>query len=168
MTGVPMAWCLPCMTVFSRYTMGELRMTPNRIARGMLFLIGMLMTGCASKRDETGPISYPRETARLVSHVTSDFIRAGDDIRVRFVSPVASGNRVGQTLDRDVFTFVPRIVRYRPLGGPAHPVLSTRRAGPVPAAIPGHPGSRRPVPPAQETATPGVCLWGRRPGACLG
>ncbi len=91
-------------------------MTPNRIARGMLFLIGMLMTGCASKRDETGPISYPRETARLVSHVTSDFIRAGDDIRVRFVSPVASGNRVGQTLDRDVFTFVPRIVKVPPVG----------------------------------------------------
>ena len=104
-----MARRVPRMAVFPRYTMGELQMTPIRIGRGPLFLIGMLLAGCASKRNETGTISYPRETARLVSHVTSDFIRARDAIRVRFVSPATSANLVGQRLEKTVFTFVPRI-----------------------------------------------------------
>ncbi|MCY3767609.1 MAG: MG2 domain-containing protein [Gemmatimonadetes bacterium] len=81
----------------------------NRIGAGRLFLIGILMAGCTSKRNETGSISYSPETARLVSHVTSDVIRAGDDIRVRFVSPVVPGNRVGKSPEKDVFTFVPGI-----------------------------------------------------------
>ncbi len=84
-------------------------MMPNRIGRGTLFVVGMLITGCASKRNETGTISYQRETARLVSHVTSDLIRAGDDIRVRFVSPATSGNQLGERLEKAVFSFAPRI-----------------------------------------------------------
>ncbi len=84
-------------------------MTPNRIECCLLLLTGILMTGCASKRNETETITYSRETARLVSHATSDMIRAGDDIRVRFVSPVVSGNRVGHGLEETVFAFVPHI-----------------------------------------------------------
>lgn len=104
-----MARRVPRMAVFPRYTMGELQMTPIRIGRGTLFLVGMLLAGCASQRNETETISYSRETARLVSHATSDLIRSEDDIRVRFVSPVVSGNRVGQSPENAVFTFVPRI-----------------------------------------------------------
>ena len=84
-------------------------MSFNRIGAGWLMLIGIVLAGCTSKRNETGTISYSSETARLVSHVTSDLIRAGDVIRVRFVSPVVSGNRVGQRLEKKVFTFAPRI-----------------------------------------------------------
>ncbi|MDE3001442.1 MAG: MG2 domain-containing protein [Gemmatimonadota bacterium] len=84
-------------------------MTLNRIGAGRLLLIGALLAGCASKRNDSGSITYSPETARLVSHVTSDLIRAGDAIRVRFVSPVVPGNRVGKSPERDVFTFVPGI-----------------------------------------------------------
>ena len=84
-------------------------MTLNRIGAGRLLMIGVVLAGCASKRNETGSISYSPETARLVSHVTSDFIRTGDAIRVRFVSPVVPGNRVGKSPAKDVFTFVPGI-----------------------------------------------------------
>ena len=84
-------------------------MTHKWIDSGMLFLAGLLIAGCASKRNESGTISYSRETARLVSHVTSDLIRSEDDVRVRFVSPVVSGNRVGQSPEKTVFAFEPRI-----------------------------------------------------------
>ena len=84
-------------------------MTLNRIGAGRLLMIGVVLAGCASKRNETGSISYSPETARLVSHVTSDLIRTGDAIRVRFVSPVVPGNRVGKSPAKDVFTFVPGI-----------------------------------------------------------
>lgn len=84
-------------------------MTLNRIGACRLLLIGVVLAGCASKRNQTGTISHSPETARLVSHVTSDLIRAGDVIRVRFVSPVVSADRVGQSLEKTVFTFAPRI-----------------------------------------------------------
>lgn len=84
-------------------------MTLNRIGAGRLLLFGVLLAGCASKRNDSHTISYSPETARLVSHVTSDLIRAGDVIRVRFVSPVVTADRVGQGPGETVFTFVPRI-----------------------------------------------------------
>ncbi|MDE2887751.1 MAG: MG2 domain-containing protein [Gemmatimonadota bacterium] len=84
-------------------------MKRNRIGAGRWLLIGVFLAGCASKRNESGTITYSAETARLVSHVTSDLIRSGDVIRVRFVSPVVSVDRVGQSLEKTAFTFAPRI-----------------------------------------------------------
>jgi len=70
-------------------------------------LMLLVLVSCEKEIDQE--LSYPLETAKLVSHVTSDKISSTGDIRVRFVSPVVKDNLVGQILQKSVFSFEPPI-----------------------------------------------------------
>jgi uncharacterized protein YfaS (alpha-2-macroglobulin family) len=66
--------------------------------------------GCGRKektdREERG---YPLETARMVSHVTSDAVSSSSKIQVKFVAPVIETRLVGIALKKKVFSFEPPI-----------------------------------------------------------
>ncbi len=65
-----------------------------------------LVMGCGEKDPE---LSYPLETARLISHATSGIISADGDIQVKFVSPVIKDNLSGEQIKSEVFSFSPAI-----------------------------------------------------------
>ncbi len=62
------------------------------------------LNSCKKDKD-IEEISYPLETAEMVSHVTSGVISSDEKIRVRFVSPIINENLVGQSLKKKVFSF---------------------------------------------------------------
>jgi uncharacterized protein YfaS (alpha-2-macroglobulin family) len=72
-----------------------------------LLVILLVLMSCTKEKDEE--LSYPLETAKLISHVTSDKISSKDEIQVRFVSPVIKDNLVGQILQKSVFFFDPSV-----------------------------------------------------------
>ena len=72
-------------------------------------LILLTLFACGEKSPEDAPLSYPLETARMVSHVSAGVLASTDPIRVRFVSPVIGESQVGQVLQTRVFRFVPSI-----------------------------------------------------------
>ena len=72
-------------------------------------LILLMLFACSEKSPEDAPLSYPLETARMVSHVSAGVLASTDPIRVRFVSPVIGESQVGQVLKTRVFRFVPSI-----------------------------------------------------------
>ena len=72
-------------------------------------LILLALFACGEKSPEDAPLSYPLETARMVSHVSGGVLASTDPIRVRFVSPVIDERQVGQVLRTRVFRFVPSI-----------------------------------------------------------
>lgn len=77
-----------------------------------LYLVLALLTlSSCEKKKKTGDseLTYPLETAKLVSHVTSGVIAPDDPIRVRFVSDVIRKDLVGQSLSENVFVFDPPI-----------------------------------------------------------
>ena len=74
----------------------------------LLVLIAAILFGCKQSQ-KTEEISYPLETAKVVSHVTSGMISSDEVIRVKFVQPIISENLVGQPLKKKVFTFEPPI-----------------------------------------------------------
>lgn len=88
----------------------------NHIVRMVKVLMALLMglyfllfcSGC-EQRQEQGEISYPIETARMVSQVTSGSIASADPVRVRFVAPMVEQNVVGHSLQIPVFSFDPVI-----------------------------------------------------------
>ena len=73
-----------------------------------LFVL-LTLFACSKKSPEDAPLSYPLETARMVSHVSGGVLASTDPIRVRFVSPVVGKSQVGQVLRTRVFRFVPSI-----------------------------------------------------------
>ena len=72
-------------------------------------LILLALFACGEKSPEDAPLSYPLETARMVSHVSGGVLASTDPIRVRFVLPVIDERQVGQVLKTRVFRFVPSI-----------------------------------------------------------
>jgi uncharacterized protein YfaS (alpha-2-macroglobulin family) len=79
------------------------------------FAVLMLSTSCGKKKSVPQAISYPLETAKLVSQATSGVVSANDWIRVRFVEPVADQRQVSTDPERPkwlpnkLFRFDPRI-----------------------------------------------------------
>ncbi len=83
-----------------------------KVAAIFLFAAALLLTSlnCGKKAEkETKEITYPLETAKMVSEVTSGVISSGSAIKVRFVEPVVGNNLVGSTLSKQVFSFTPKI-----------------------------------------------------------
>lgn len=75
----------------------------------LILLALLLFEGCKKKRATDEELSYPLETAKLVSQVTSGVIPPDGSIMVRFTSPVIKGNLVGQSVKETVFQFDPQI-----------------------------------------------------------
>jgi uncharacterized protein YfaS (alpha-2-macroglobulin family) len=75
----------------------------------MILLLTVLAASCKKEtaRDET--LSYPLETAKLISQVTSGVISPDGAVVVRFVSPVIKENLVGESITKEVFNFEPSI-----------------------------------------------------------
>ncbi len=73
------------------------------------FLMILTLFACSQKSLEDAPLSYPLETARMVSHVSEGVLASTDPIRVRFVSPVIGESQIGQVLRTRVFRFMPSI-----------------------------------------------------------
>nr|HQV34302.1 hypothetical protein [Calditrichia bacterium] len=86
-----------------------------RFSRITLFPLLLLVASfffaqsCDKKEGDTGQISYPLETARLVKLVTNGVIAPDDPIRVRFATPVITREQVGSQLKASVFNFEPTI-----------------------------------------------------------
>ena len=72
-------------------------------------LVLLMLFACSKKSPEDASLSYPLETARMVSHMSEGVLASTDPIRVRFVSPVVGKSQVGQVLRTRVFRFVPSI-----------------------------------------------------------
>ena len=76
----------------------------------LLMLLLFSLPGCQKKAEQQeGEISYPVETAKMVSGVTSGIVSPKVTVRVRFVAPMVKENLVGSTLKETVFAFEPPI-----------------------------------------------------------
>ena len=76
----------------------------------VLISILCFLISCGKKqKDDPGELSYPLETAKIVSQVTSGFISSNDIIQIRFVSPMIQDNLVDEVLQKSVFSFQPKI-----------------------------------------------------------
>jgi uncharacterized protein YfaS (alpha-2-macroglobulin family) len=74
-----------------------------------LILFAIMVTNCKKEPARDEELSYPLETAELVSQVTSGIIAPDGILIARFVSPVIQENLVGQSVTKTVFRFEPSI-----------------------------------------------------------
>ncbi|MEJ2636359.1 MAG: MG2 domain-containing protein, partial [Calditrichia bacterium] len=75
-----------------------------------LLLLMLLALSCGKEeKPESKQISYPAETAKMVSAVTSGIISPDSPIKVRFVDPVVGDNLAGASLTKQVFSFSPHL-----------------------------------------------------------
>ena len=70
-------------------------------ATELLVLFSLILFGC-KQTQKTEEISYPLETAKVVSHVTSGMISSDEVVRVKFVQPIIGENLIGQPLKKKV------------------------------------------------------------------
>jgi len=76
----------------------------------VFFSIIIFQFNCGEKqKEDLSEISYPLETAKMISQVTSGFISSNQTIKVRFVSLMIEDNLVGEVLQKSVFSFQPKI-----------------------------------------------------------
>ncbi|MFZ0388887.1 MAG: MG2 domain-containing protein, partial [Calditrichia bacterium] len=76
----------------------------------LILLFFLLLTSCGKEsRQEKKEITYPAETAQLVSQVPAGVLSPGSSIRVQFVEAVIREALVGKSLQNRFFSFEPDI-----------------------------------------------------------
>ncbi len=87
----------------------DFRMLVSHGFKSIMILLLLLTAVNCKKKETEGELTYPLETAKLVSQVTSGVISPRSSIQVRFVSRVIPKNLLGQSIKKQVFKFDPSI-----------------------------------------------------------
>ncbi|MEN8153219.1 MAG: hypothetical protein ABFR75_04290, partial [Acidobacteriota bacterium] len=82
----------------------------SRILFILTLSVLVMNISCGKKeKDSQLPKQYTKDTAKIISHVTSGIISSGDPIFIRFVNPVADKDKVGTVIKKNIFSFSPGI-----------------------------------------------------------